>query len=417
MNLSPPRLTLLAILAVFLVALPWIAPTNATLSIATQMLVWTVMALSYNISFGQTGLLSFCHAVFFGAGAFAASHAVNAAAGEGLLAGLPLWIMPIPAFAAGALTAFIYGLFLASRTGVAFVMITMALATLTVSTVDNFDSIFGGESGVSIDRAFQDSFLGLVSFGPQRQAYWLVLAWTALAAGLMWLLTRTAFGQLAAATRENEERVRFSGQSTYRIRLVAMVLAGGFAGLAGALHAINIEQVSVEQFSLKTSAFAMFMCVIGGARVFYGPILGAVLLSALDKVLPGYTGSWPMYLGLVFCAVLIFSPDGLAGIGKGIAQAFRAPGARVQVLGRLLGRALAVAVLAFGTILAVEMATVLSSQEAMVVRDAVPVLGLSVDATSPTYWLLALALIAAGAWGAKHLVPPTKSAGAEVPHA
>jgi branched-chain amino acid transport system permease protein len=229
----------------------------------------------------------------------------------------------------------------------------------------------------------------------------------------MWILTRTAFGQLAAATRENEERVRFSGQSTYSIRLVAMVLAGGFAGVAGALHAINIEQVSVEQFSLKTSAFAMFMCVIGGARMFYGPILGAVLLSVRDKVLPGYTGSWPMYLGLVFCAVLMFSPDGLAGIGKSIAQAFRTPGARFQVLGRLL----AVSVLAFGTILGVEMATVWSSQEALVVRDAVPVLGLSVDATSPMYWLLALLLIAAGALGAKHLVPPAKSARAEVPHA
>ena len=123
---------------------------------------------------------------------------------------------------------------------------------------------------------------------------------------------------LAEATRENEERVRFSGQSTWYIRLIALVIAGGFAGLAGALHALNIEQVSTDQFSLKTSAFALFMCVIGGARHFLGPVLGAIFLSVLDKVLPDYTSAWLLYLGLIFIVIVLYAPGGLAGILAGL---------------------------------------------------------------------------------------------------
>lgn len=384
------------VLIAALAVLPLLVTGGSTLTIATQTLVWVVMAQSYRIIFGQTGLLSFCHAIFFGAGGFAAAHIIAAAERGGLIF-LPPWITPLPAFVAGALVGLVFGSFLARRTGVSFVMITIALSALVISASGNFDSIFGGEAGIGIDRAYDDFLFGLASFGPQREAYWLVLFWCVLATGLMWLLSHSAFGHLATATRENEERVRFSGFSTYRIRLMAMVLSGGFAGLAGALHTINIEQVTTDLFSLKTSAFALFMCVIGGTSRFYGPILGAVLLSVLDKILPDYTQNWLLYLGVIFCVILIFSPQGLVGIFEGLRARFRSQGVGLVVpLGTGIGFG---ALTVFGLVFAVEMARALSGTNTMERQDVVTVAGLSLDPSAVLSWIMILILLAAGIAG------------------
>lgn len=389
---------ILALLAalIALVLLPYYAGSNTMITIATQTLVWVVLALSYNIVLGQTGLLSFCHAVFFGAGAFAASHIILAADG-GSWSGWPVWLTPVPAFGIGAATAFLLGLFLAGRTGVAFVMITLAISQLVIYLAVAFDSVFGGEGGIGIDRAYDDFLFGLASFGPQREAYWLVLTWALIAAGLIWLLRRTSFGMLAEATRENAERVRFSGQSTWHVRLIALVIAGGFAGLAGALHALNIEQVSTDQFSLKTSAFALFMCVIGGARHFPGPVLGAIFLSVLDKVLPDYTSAWLLYLGLVFIVIVLYAPFGLAGIIDELWSRY------VRDRGTAKPRRDALLVAGFllaglGLIMIVEMATSLGAALGFDAGGAINIFWVTVDPKSALPWIVAGAALVGSAW-------------------
>lgn len=389
------RLLAIAAALISLVLLPYYAGSNTTITIATQTLVWVVLALSYNIVLGQTGLLSFCHAVFFGAGAFTASHIILAADG-GSWSGWPVWLTPVLAFGVGTATAFLLGLFLAGRTGVAFVMITLAISQLVIYLAIAFDSIFGGEGGIGIDRAYDDFLFGLASFGPQREAYWLVLSWALIAAGLIWLLGRTSFGMLAEATRENEERVRFSGQSTWHIRLISLVIAGGFAGLAGALHALNIEQVSTDQFSLKTSAFALFMCVIGGARHFLGPVLGAIFLSVLDKVLPDYTSAWLLYLGLIFIVIVLYAPGGLAGViddlwsryvrDRGTAKPRRDA---LLVMGILLA--------GLGLILVVEMATSLGAALGFEAGGSINIFGVTVDPKSVLPWCVAIVALAGSA--------------------
>ncbi len=391
-------LRILAIVAalIALVLLPYYAGSNTTITIATQTLVWVVLALSYNIVLGQTGLLSFCHAVFFGAGAFAASHIIAAADG-GSWSGWPVWLTPVLAFGVGAATAFLLGLFLAARTGVAFVMITLAISQLVIYLAIAFDSIFGGEGGIGIDRAYDDFLFGLANFGPQREAYWLVLTWALIAAGLIWLLRRTSFGMLAEATRENEERVRFSGQSTWHIRLIALVIAGGFAGLAGALHALNIEQVSTDQFSLKTSAFALFMCVIGGSRHFLGPVLGAIFLSVLDKVLPDYTSAWLLYLGLTFIVIVLYAPGGLAGIIDDLGMQYvrnrgtAKPRRDVKLVAGFLLAGL-------GLIMIVEMATSLGAALGFNAGGSINIFGVAVDPKSALPWFVAVAALAGSAW-------------------
>ncbi len=391
----PRSLAILAVLMA-LVLLPYYAGSNTTITIASQTLVWVVLALSYNIVLGQTGLLSFCHAVFFGAGAFAASHIIVAADG-GSWSSWPVWLTPVLAFGVGAATAFLLGLFLAGRTGVAFVMITLAISQLVIYLAIAFDSIFGGEGGIGIDRAYDEFLFGLASFGPQREAYWLVLTWALITAGLIWLLRRTSFGMLAEATRENEERVRFSGQSTWHIRLIALVIAGGFAGLAGALHAINIEQVSTDQFSLKTSAFALFMCVIGGSRHFLGPVLGAIFLSVLDKVLPDYTSAWLLYLGLIFIVIVLYAPGGLAGIIDNLWTQYVYDPTNAKPR-RDAFIAIGFALAGLGLIMVVEMATSLGAALGFNSGGAISIFGVTVDPKSTLPWAVAVAALASGAW-------------------
>lgn len=377
-----------------LYALPALVSGNAIITIATQCLVWIVFALSYNVVIGQVGLLSFGHAIFFGAGAYAASHLANMAL-DGDLSWLHLPFIPILSFVIAGSVALVLGSFLAARVGVAFVMITLALSQLVIYLVINFDSIFGGEGGIAIDRAYGE-FLGF-SFGPQKEAYWLVLTWSIISTVALYTLTRTAFGYLAVATRENEERVRFTGQNTYVIRLTALVIAGAFAGLAGALHVINVEQVSSAQFSLKTSAFALFMCVIGGTRHFYGPIIGAIILSVLDKVLPDLTSAWMLYLGVVFCAVVIFSKRGIAGLIEQAVQRYRAADAG---FGRLIVADLSVlagfGLVTAGGVMAVEMLNAIGGGATFYASSELSLMGFPVDPRAPVSWMIAVVLGALG---------------------
>ncbi len=146
------------------------------------------------------------------------------------------------------------------------------------------------------------------------QIYYLIAAWCLIATATMFFLTLTPFGQASNAVRDNAERVEFTGYDPQRIRWLAFSLSSFFAGLAGALHAINYEQVGSSMVGEQTSALVLFMTYIGGTGNFFGPILGASLLGVLNANLSDYTNAWGLYLGLVFILTVMFAPNGLAGL-------------------------------------------------------------------------------------------------------
>lgn len=375
---------LLACLSVLLL-LPVALGNGSALAVVSQIGVWIIFALAYNICLGQTGLLSFCHALFFGFGAYAASLTVNAVV-AGRLPFVPVWIMPLIGFVVGGAFGALVAAFLCKRVGVAFVMITLGLSQLVIYLSNALGSVFGGESGISIDRAYGGNF------GPQMHVYWLISAWLLVAGLGIWLLGQTAFGKLAKAVRENEERVRFLGQDVVRVRFLAIMLSAAFAGLAGALHAINIEQVSVHLLGLKTSAFVLFMVVIGGARSFFGPVIGAILIALLDKVLPDYTGGWLLYLGLSFCVVILRAPGGFMEI---VEQRWRLLSTgrmgwtewAIQDSQRVFGGLLVV----IGIVMLIEMASALSSGANFYEARELSLIGLRVSPHSVFPWLIAAA--------------------------
>ena len=172
---------------------------------------------------------------------------------------------------------------------------------------------FNGEDGIQADRVTGNEFLGF-TYGPQSEVYYLILFWCIISVSLMYFLTKTPFGRMCNAVRDNQQRAEFVGYNVRKIRWLAFSLSAMFAGAAGSLHAINYEHIGFESVSLVQSGMVLFMAYIGGIGNFLGPILGAISLTYLDTMLSDITEAWVLYYGVIFILVIAFAPQGIAGI-------------------------------------------------------------------------------------------------------
>jgi branched-chain amino acid transport system permease protein len=298
--------------AVLLAVLPWIPGLQSDFgrSLLSQMGIAAVFALSYNLLLGQTGLLSFGHAVYFGLGGYAAIHLLRA-----VNAGLPIPLPLVPL--AGAVGGLAFGIVLGAlttrRAGTIFALISLGVGELVHATSLMLPSFFGGEEGVTASRTKAPAFFGL-DFGSQVEVYYVIAAWLFVAALLMYAFMRTPVGRLCNAVRDNPERVEFIGYNPQRVRFIAFSVAAAFAGLAGGLHAINYEIVAAEAVSDTRSGAVLLMVYIGGVGHFIGAILGAVAITWLQVSLSDYTTAWLLYLGLLFMGIVVYVPGGLAGL-------------------------------------------------------------------------------------------------------
>lgn len=383
--------------------LPHVVPGGFGLSLLCRMGIAVVFALSFNMLLGQGGMLDFGHAVSLGMGGFLAMHALRLAEAG---AWIPTPALPLVGALAGGAVAALAGWIATRRAGTAFAMITLGLAELTLAVVLLFPGVFGGEEGISGDRSAGPRLLGF-DFGPQLQAYYVIAAWAWLCALLMWLYTRTPLGRLANAVRDNPERVGFLGYDPARVRHLVFALSGLFAGAAGGLVALNDEIVTSATMGAAASASVLVMTYIGGVGTFWGPVLGAVLVTFLQVALSTLTDASLLYSGLLFVAVVLWAPGGLSGVILA-----HAPLVRAGVLGRVAPSYAAVLpglVLALlGTVGLAELAFGLQA-----VRNGAsphPILGLPADPTSPLPWLVAVALFLLGAWWLRRTMPAAKDA-------
>jgi branched-chain amino acid transport system permease protein len=281
------------------------------ISLVSQMGVMSIFALSFNMQMGQAGLLTFGHAVFLGLGGYATIHALNAVA-SGLF-WLPVELMPLVGGISGLIFATIFGYIATRQTGTAYAMITLGFGELVSAAAVMFNGFFGGEGGVTANRMIKTSFLGL-SYGPAIEVYYLILFWTVLSAGVMLLLTQVPLGRMANACRDNSERAQFVGYDPRMVRFYQCAISGFFAGIAGALYAINYEIVTYDAVSAVLSANVLLMTFIGGIGVFWGPILGAVLITLLQSWMSLLSGAWVIYVAVLFVVMVIYAPGGIAGL-------------------------------------------------------------------------------------------------------
>jgi len=378
--------------AAILAIMPHVFSSGLALSTMCLMGISVIFALSYNMLLGQTGMLSFGHAVFFGLGGFLTAHMVNAARGAD--APLPLFVFPLVGAATGLLFGIIFGSVATRRAGTAFAMITLGIGELVASSSHILHNVFGGEEGITINRTKLIHLFGW-SFGPQIQVYYLIAAWCLVAAALMYALTRTPFGRICNAVRDNPDRVRFVGYNTTMVRFMAYSLSGLFAGVAGGLAAVNFEIMNFSQMGAAQSGAVILMTFIGGVGNFAGPIIGAVLVIYLQVMLSDVTGVWQLYFGLLFVGMVLYVPGGIAGL-----LARQQPLLQARQLHRVLPRyALALVpglVAVAGLSLVIEMSYQLSQNAS----DGLEMTfgRVSFNADNPLAWLVALTLFVGGLW-------------------
>jgi len=366
--------------------LPHVFSSGAAISIMSLIGFAIIFALSYNILLGQTGILSFGHAVYYGLGGFITAHALNIIAANKLP--IPLPLVPLVGGIAGLLFAAPLGWVSTKRAGTAFSMISLGIGELVAACSLILRGFFGGEGGISTSRTSTLQLFGL-TYGPQIQVYYLIGVWCLICSGLMYAFTRTPLGQICNAVRDNPERAEFVGYSTHMVRFLAFCIAGFFAGIAGGLAAIHYEIVTSGVVGAGPSGFVLLMTFIGGTGFFIGPILGAILLTAMQS-LSDITGAWLLYLGMLFVLMVMYAPGGLAGLLLMHRQVATRQGLTRLVPAYGLAAVPGLSLFA-GIIFFIETShhVLVKSAEGMQMR----LLGFSYEADSPTAWGLIAALI------------------------
>jgi branched-chain amino acid transport system permease protein len=399
--LTTRRLVFWIAVALVFAGLPLIFKQSFALSMLSQMGIAVIFALSYNMLLGQTGLLSFGHAVYFGLGAFFCAHALNFI-GAGKL-WFPVTLVPLIGGVAGLLFGLLLGFVTTRRAGTPFAMISLGIAEMVAASALMFTTFFGGEGGIATNRQVGKPFMGL-TYGPQVQVYYLIAGWCLVTMIAMFALTRTPLGRMANAVRDNPERAKFVGYNPTRVRWIMMAIASFFAGIGGGLAAINYEIVTAETLGLVASGNVVLMAFIGGIGHFWGPIIGAVLVTLLQSALSNYTQAWLLYFGLFFLVIIMFSPGGIANLVTLHKPVWNA-GLAKRLVPSYAMAAGAGAVMLAGFFAVIEMIYHYEAKETS--SKAFSYFGLKLDPTSTGYWIGAAVVMAIGlalVFGAKKFV-------------
>ena len=376
------------------IALPLALKSGFMISLLCQMGIMVMFALSYNMLLGQTGLLSFGHAVYYGLGAFITMHVLNLMGKNG--SPLLVALLPLVGGLAGMLAGVVLGYVTTKKAGTTFAMISLGIGELVAACALMFPGFFGGEGGISGNRVIgKESFLGL-TWGPQVEMYGLIVMWAFLATVAMFALTQTPLGRMANAVRDNPERAEFVGYDTQRVRYLMLILSGLFAGIAGGLTALNYEIVTAETLNAHTSGVVLLMSFVGGIGFFYGPIIGAILITVMQIVVGGMTHAWLLYFGLFFLFMVLMAPGGIASV-IAIQRNLWLAGLFGRMVPHYLALAVPVLVLMTGLVGLVEMSYALLAGEGVGAGDtATKVMGMQLQLSSPQPWLAALAAAGLG---------------------
>ena len=378
--------------AVLMTTLPLVFTQGFAITLISQMGIAIIFALSYNMLLGQSGMLSFGHAVYSGLGAYVAVHVLNMASKGQLW--MPVSLLPLVGGLAGAFFGVLFGYVTTKRAGTTFAMITLGIGELVFSCSLMFPDFFGGEGGITTNRVFGAPFLGL-TFGPAVQVYYLIALWCLVSMALMYAWAHTPLGRMANAVRDNPERAEFVGYDTQKVRWFTLIISAFFAGVAGALGCINFEIVTAENVSAIRSGGVLFATFIGGVGFFFGPIIGACVFVYFVVALSDHTKAWLLYLGLFFMLTVMFAPGGLASLIMMQLPVIARRRFKELVPHYLASGASGLLVLA-ALVLTVEMTYKISVDSST--GTAMKIVGVELDASNALPWAVAIGLWVVGGW-------------------
>jgi branched-chain amino acid transport system permease protein len=278
---------------------------NYPVKLLQEILIWGVFAMSLDLLMGYAGMVSFGHSAFFGVGGYVAALALTRSAG-------PVEALVLPPLAAG-LAALVIGFFSIRVSGVYFIMLTLAFSQMFYAYTFQV-SWLGAEDGiVGIPRPA----LPGVDLGAIRSFHAYLLTLFVAAAVVLWRVVRSPFGRVLRGIHENEARMEAVGYAVDRYKLVAFVIAGVFAGLAGSLYAQFNGSITPDAFFWTTSGEALLMVIIGGTGTLGGAVLGAAAFILLQSLVSTYTERWMLILGVTFILFVLFAPGGIVGALRG----------------------------------------------------------------------------------------------------
>jgi branched-chain amino acid transport system permease protein len=294
-------------------AVPVLMTSRYQMNLANHILIWGLFAVSFNMLWGVTGMLSFGQALYFGIGAYSIGLLVTHAGKSWYLTAIPIGL------AAAAVLSFLLGLLVIRVSGVYFTMLTLAFAQLAWQVTFKWYDFTGGDDGIQ----------GIIPPGilsNKTVYYYFVLVLVFLS---IWFLKRLAyspFGLVLRCVQQNPNRVRFIGRSVKMNQLRIYVISSVFAALAGALMAGVDNSIHTDMLFWTTSGEVILMSVLGGINQFFGPFIGAVILILLEDIIGAKTEFWPIVLGTIIMVFVIVFPKGVVGEIRHLKHRLRATG-------------------------------------------------------------------------------------------
>lgn len=296
------------------VFLLWLAPLvlpEFWRRFVTEILVWGLLAMSLDILIGYTGMVSFGHSAFFGLGMYGAAAALLSVSPPNL------WAAMLYGLVSAAVVAGFVAFFATRLRDIYFAISTLVFSQIFYVIIFTWTEVTGGENGL----AFSQPPLAIPGIFSQRftstTLHWFVLAVVALSYVVLRRITQSPFGKVLQAIRENEPRTRAIGYPVERYKIVAVMLSGLFAGLAGILYAVQNQFVAPDFVFFLVSGEVVIFTVMGGMGTLVGPVVGAAFFLLLREGLSRFfTEYYLIPVGIIFTAMVIFMPQGLLGFAK-----------------------------------------------------------------------------------------------------
>jgi len=292
--------------AVLLAVVPLVIPTYWVI-ILTEILIMGLMAVSFNLLLGYSGLLSFGQGAFFGLGAYAAALLLQAGHEN-------LFLILFAGMLAALLGALVVGFFSVRLDEIFFAMITLGFGMLCFSVAHNWLDVTGGSDGLPVFVLPSLNLFGAqLTFYTPVSMYYLVFVVVLVAISILWILVHSPFGLILRAVRENKQRISFVGGNVKTLRMVVFAISGTFTGLAGTLFCLFNNMATPGFMHWSFSAKPVIMSILGGTGVFLGPLFGAGIFFVLEQTIIQFTENWMFFLGVVLVPIVIFFPQGVFG--------------------------------------------------------------------------------------------------------
>ena len=297
---------------ILLLTMPyWLVAVGGYTALGSQVVILALAAMALNFLLGFTGMLSFGHAAFFGLGSYGAGLTIKYVL-PNTLAGIGVGV------ATGTLAAVLIGALIARLRGIYFAMVTIAFGQIFYFIAIRWDSVTGGDDGLSGWNALP------VDLGPVRvdilhsqvAFYYFALFFFAISVAVMAALLRSPFGRTLVAIRENEERARFLGIPVDFHIWLSWLISCIFASLAGALYALLNNFADPHFLHWEQSGEFVIMAVLGGMRTFWGPLLGTIIFLVLQNYVSSETANWMTFIGVFFIVVVLLFPRGVLGAAQ-----------------------------------------------------------------------------------------------------